>query len=175
MHRLAAVALALLLAAPVAAADGPLSKGRMNVGLGANGGSGFFTIGASFGYFVIDRLRPALSVAYTWHSGSGVTSHEVDTDLSLRYYLVDARPIAPFLVIDGGYIHLAYEGAFDDRFDFFSVGGGAGILWAVTRSFGLEVTVGLIDYLGADQLLFDSDVLPEGVSFKWSFGFSVMF
>lgn len=174
MHRFAALALVALLAAP-AAADSPLAKGRMNVGLGANGGSGYFTIGASFGYFVIDRLRPAISVAYTYHSPKGYTSHEVETDLSLRYYLLDPKPISPFLVVDGGYIHLAYVGAFDDDFDFFSVGGGAGVLWALTKRFALDVTIGVVDYLGADPVLFESGVLPEGVSFRWSFGLNVMF
>ena len=175
MHRFAFFALIALLAVPAAAAEGPLSKGRMNVGLGANGGSGYFTIGASFGYFVIDRLRPGISLAYTYHSPSGYTSHEVETDLSLRYYFLDPRPVSPFVVVDGGYIHLAYDGAFDDEFDFFSVGGGLGVLWAMTKSLALDVTVGLVDYLGADPVLFDYEVLPEGVSFRWSFGLNVMF
>jgi hypothetical protein len=166
---------ALLAPGPLMA--GPLSQGRMTVGLGGGGGPGHVTVGASFGYFVIDQLRPAIAVSYTWQDFDFAQTHEVDTELSLRYYVLDltTAPISPFIEANGGVIWLGYRGSsLDGDYAFGSLGGLGGVLFMVGPHFGIEAFAGVISYHGVDQALLDREVVPE-VDFRWGFGFSVLF
>lgn len=172
---LAAVAVAL---ATTTAAAGPLSQGQMSVGLGASGGARSVSVGAGFGYFVIDQLRPGVSMTYTWQGGDVADAHRVFSELSLRYYFLDLRtsPVSPFVEANGGVVWLGYRGGgYDDDYVFYTVGGLAGALFMVGEHFGVEASAGVITYLGQDQILVDEGIVPKDVAFRWGLGFSAFF
>ena len=171
---------ALLLTLSTAHAEGRFDQGKMNLGLGAGGGSSStsssFSISASFGYFVIDRLRPSIAVSYRWQDFDGFGStHEVNTNLALRYYLVETDTVSPFLVVDGGHVHLVDNAFFKDDFDYFSIFMGGGATVAITDNFGLDIILGAIRYLGVDDKLIDRKVVDDGFAFYWTAGFTVSF
>lgn len=176
MSRIAVALLALALAAPASA--GPLSQGRMSVGVGAAGGPRTVSVGAGFGYFVIDQLRPGISLTYTWQGGDEADAHRLFTELALRYYILDLRssPVSPFVEANGGVVWLGYRGAsFDEDYVFYTAGGLAGALFLVGQHFGIEASAGVIAYFGQDQLLVDAGVVPDDVDFRWGLGFSAFF
>ncbi|GMV42097.1 MAG: hypothetical protein AMXMBFR64_38130 [Myxococcales bacterium] len=168
----------LLLLLPAMATAGPLSQGRMSVGLGASGGPRTVSVGAGFGYFVIDQLRPGIALTYTWQGSDVADAHRLFTELSLRYYILDllSGPVSPFIEANGGVVWLGYRGdRLDEDYVFYTVGGLGGALFMVSRNFGLEAFAGVIAYLGADAVLVEAGVLPEDVDFRWGLGFSVLF
>lgn len=172
----AIAALAVLLPAMVSA--GPLSQGRMSVGVGASGGRSTVSVGAGFGYFVIDQLRPAVSLTYTWLGGDYADAHRLFTELSLRYYFLDLRtsPITPFVEANGGVVWLGYRGDVpDEDYVYYTVGGLGGVLFMVGAHFGVEAFAGVIAPLGADAVLIDAGVVSKDVDFRWGLGFSVLF
>lgn len=179
MRRLAGLVLAALsLLLPAAALAGPLSQGRMSVGLGASGGPRTVSVGAGFGYFVIDQLRPGVSLTYTWQGGDRADAHRLFTELSLRYYFLDLKTtaISPFLEANGGVVWLGYRGdALDEDYVFYTAGGLGGVLFMMGQNFGIEGFAGVIAYLGADEALVDAGVVPKDVDFRWGLGFSVLF
>jgi len=161
--------------AAFAESTGRFDQGKMSVGFGAGGGKGFFNVAASYGYFVIDRLRPEISLSYHYQNMDPGKVHEVRSNLGLRYYILDSDPISPFLVVEGGHIHLVQTDIFEGEYDFFSVAGGAGLNLRITGNFGLELVAGAIRYIGVDKILHQRKTVPEGVNFWWNLGFSVVF
>lgn len=157
------------------AEDSLFSQGRMNISLGAGGGAGTFTVAGNFGYFVTDGLRPGVATRYTYQDQSSYSTHEVEGELSLRYYLMDADPIAPFVVVDTTVVHLDYSGAFNDAYTYFGVGAGGGLFVRVARSMGIEVVAGAVHYLGVDRVLTQSGAVPDGIAFRWNVGLALFF
>jgi len=177
-HRiLGLVVLLLTIVVPSAsqAQDGLFSKGRMNVSLGAGGGSGTFTVAGNFGYFVMDGLRPGIATRYTYQKQSAYSTDEVEGELSLRYYLMDADPIAPFVVVDTTVVHLSYSGSFDEQYTYFGVGAGAGLFVRMAQSLGIEIVAGAVHYLGVNSVLTQSGAVPEGIAFRWNVGLALFF
>ena len=162
---------------------GLFSKGRMNVGLGAGGATGTFTVAGNFGYFVLDGLRPGIATTYTYKKQSGYTTNEVVGELSLRYYVMEPAPIAPFVVVDTSIIHLSFGGdyvktfggAIDGDYTYYGVGAGAGLFVRMGKSLGIEGIVGAVQYLGVDSVLTERKAVPEGISFRWSVGLALFF
>jgi len=154
---------------------GMFSQGRMNVGLGAGGGDGMFTVSGSYGYFVIDGLRPGIAVQYTYQKQPNYSSNEVQGEFSLRYYLMEPNPIAPFVVADTSVINLSYSGDFNEEYTYYSVGGGGGVFMRAGKHMGFEVMAGAVKYLGVDSVLTELGAVPKGVSFRWSIGLAFFF
>ena len=160
-------------AALAAGGRSPIAKGGATFGVTGGGGADYFAIGGQYGYFIADGLRPGISLLYINQSPDPLEVNQLDTTLSLRYYLIDLDTLFPFVEGDGGMTYLSYSApGFDESYTFYRVGGGGGVLMMVAPRFGVEVAVGVDNYVGVDTVLLDAGVIPEGPSFRWSFGFS---
>ena len=104
-----------------------LQQGRYSLGLSGGFSNSSVSVGAGFGYFVIDRLQPSVNLAYTWQGVDAFTTHQLRTRLELRYYFVETEIVSPFVFADGAHIYLAYRGTVDEDHNFFYAGGGGGI------------------------------------------------
>ncbi|HIA04372.1 MAG TPA: hypothetical protein EYN66_21180 [Myxococcales bacterium] len=170
------LSLLFILAGTAFADSGRFSKGRMSLGVGAGGGSGSFVVSGNYGYFVVDRLRPDIGLSYQYQDFGNANAQQIRGNLSLRYYLVDADPISPFLITSGGIIQLIHSGAgLDDSFTYYSVAGGLGGNMRLSRTLAMEVVVGGIQYLGVAQELLDREAVDEGVNFWWNLGLQISF
>jgi len=152
-----------------------LSRGRFSFGLGLGFTGHSVSVGGSFGYLVADRLQPSISQTYTWQGADLYDAHELTTILELRYYIVQTGIFAPFVYADGGHVFLAYRGqVLDEDHNFFTAGGGVGILLMLADHVGLQLAVRLGTWLGADDALFDRGVLEEGLVVSGRFGLAVV-
>ncbi len=176
-----ATSVMLLCAAVCTAQASPVEKGKMTFGVLGGGGPGYFAIGGEFGYFVLDGLRPAVSVVYQGQEstsfGQTLTSSEVELTGSLRYYIeIPETPVYPFPEVELGTIFFDYETqGVTNSFQFYRIGVGGGVLAMVSRNFGLEVTLGVDQYTGVDELLTQIGFVPDELEFRYGFGFSVSF
>ena len=155
----------------------PIEEGRMMFGAVLGGGTGYFAVGGQFGYFVLDGLRPSLSVVYQTQSSGALETSEVETTPGLRYYIgIPETSLYPFAETELGVNSLSYEieGA-SKSFLFYRAGAGGGLLAMISRNFGLEVTLGVDQFFGADEILKDIGFIPDGLAFRYNFGFSVSF
>lgn len=172
-----ACVLAAVCSSGPAGAQGRFDEGRMTLGLGGGGGQGSFHVAGNFGYFVVDRLRPGISLAYSWQDLDPGAMHTFETSASLRYYFFEHEMVSPFALVETGHIHMVvsdFSEALDGEFDYFSVAGGGGVFVVLGQAFGLEVTGGIIQYLGADDALTKSGVIEEGPAFWWNVGFALV-
>lgn len=181
MNRLGMIALAIFSLSFFAPANhaqaSPIEEGRMMFGAVLGGGTGYFAVGGQFGYFVLDGLRPSLSVVYQTQSAGGLETSEVETTAGLRYYIgIPETSLYPFAETELGVNSLSYEieGA-SESFLFYRAGAGGGLLAMLNRNFGLEVALGVDQFFGADPILKDIGFIPEGLAFRYNFGFSVSF
>ena len=155
----------------------PIEQGRMMFGAMLGGGTGYFAVGGQFGYFVVDGLRPSLSVVYQTQSSGVLETSEVETTPGLRYYFgIPETSLYPFAEVELGIKSLSYEieGA-SESFLFYRAGAGGGLLAMLNRNFGLEVALGVDQFFGADEILKQIGFIPEGLAFRYNFGFSVSF
>ncbi len=174
------VFLIVLFAVSAAAEDEPerpslLQKGRYSLGLSGGFSNASVSVGAGFGYFVIDRLQPSVGLGYTWFGDDAFTTHQLKTSLELRYYFIETDVVSPFVFVDGAHVYLAYRGAVDEDHNFFYAGGGGGILLVIGRSVGLTLGIGVGAYLNEDEVLVQRNVLPDGVAVSGRFGLDVLF
>ena len=153
----------------------PIEQGKMMFGVVLGGGSGYFAVGGEFGYFVLDGLRPSLSVIYQTQTAGILTSSEVETTPGIRYYIeIPGTLFYPFAEAELGINSFSYEvnGA-ADSFLFYRAGFGGGVLAMLSSNFGLEVSLGADQFVGADQILYDTGFLPDGLAFRYNFGLSI--
>ena len=151
-----------------------LTRGRFSFGLGGGFTTRSVTVGGSFGYLVADGLVPSISQAYTWQGGDGFDAHRLSTSLELRYYFIQTGTIAPYVFADTGHIFLAFRGVGDEDHNYFTVGGGLGVLFILGEHLGLQLGVRLGTWLGADQSLYDREVLDDGLVISGVFGLSLI-
>ena len=166
----------LMVGSPRAEAS-PIDQGKMMFGVVLGAGTGYFALGGEFGYFVLDGLRPSLSVVYQTQSSRGLETSEVETTPGLRYYVgIPETSLYPFAEGELGITSLSYEieGA-SESFLFYRAGVGGGLLAMLHRNFGLEVTLGVDQFFGADATLKDIGFIPDDLAFRYNFGFSVSF
>jgi hypothetical protein len=156
----------------------PIDQGKMMLGVVLGGGTGYFAFGGEVGYFVLDGLRPSLSVVYQTQTSRGLETSEVETTPGLRYYVgIPETSLYPFAEGELGINSLSYEikGVASDSFLFYRAGVGGGLLYMLHRNFGLEVTLGVDQFFGADSILKNLGFIPDGLAFRYNFGFSVSF
>ena len=161
------------MAIPVSAS--PIQEGRMMFGLALGGGSGYFGIGGSAGYFVADGLRPSLGLMYQTQDSGLLTATEFSVTPGLRYYFGGLEStFFPFVdgEIGSHWLNFEVNGASQD-FQFYRLGVGGGLLWMLSRNFGLEVSCGFDQYVDGDASLVEFGFLPEGLEFRYNLGFSI--
>lgn len=162
----------VVLLAPLAQAN-DLKRGRMSFGLSGGFGNRSVTIGGSFGYFVATGLVPILSQSYSWAGGDSVDSHQLRTDLELRYYVIDTSTVAPFVFGDIGHVFLAFRGSgVDEDHNLGTAGGGGGLLIRLGGVVGLELGVRVGAWFGAPDSLYDRGFIDEGAIVSGRFGLS---
>jgi len=153
---------------------GPIDQGKMMFGVVLGGGNGYFAVGGEYGYFVLDGLRPSLSVIYQTQTANQLTSQEVETTPGLRYYIqLPGTSLYPFAETELGVNSFSYEvNGVSDSFLFYRGGVGGGLLAMISSNFGFEVSLGFDQFFGADQILYDIGFLPDGLAFRYNFGLS---
>lgn len=161
-----------------------LKKGDMLLSVGGGLSKDSFSIGGTFGYFFSPRWLLGTSYFFTLENDSYLTTTDegslVSEDISIQYhdwnlfgrfYLITKGSIFPFLYGGGGYLHYGYSGdSVPTRsYDLWSLAGGAGVMASIARHFGVELTVGVREYVAVpaelDDASFDSTV------FEWRVGF----
>ena len=154
----------------------PIEQGRMSVGVGLGGGSGAFSIGGEFGYFVLDGLRPSAQVQYnTVDVGTGTYS-EFEAGAGLRYYIdVIVLPLYPFVGVEGASHQLTWEpdGGASQSYSHGRFGVEGGTLLMLGRRFGVELALGYDKLIGVDSNLLNDGVLDEEWVFRWGLGFAL--
>jgi hypothetical protein len=175
------IALAILLAslalAPAVGAErGLFSEGKQSFGLGLGGGGDSFVFSGGYGYFVSDGLKPSTAIRFTWIRSGDATSKQLDWEVGARYYFTKPAPISPIAHVFGTLTRLGYEHTvLDGNYTYYNVGVAGGIFMRVGPSIGLELTGGMLQYMGADQELIDSDVVPDEPEPFYRLGVSLMF
>jgi hypothetical protein len=148
----------------------------MSLGLGGGGGSGYFALSGSVGRFLVDRFQASLGVSYQYQDFGNANAQQVRGNLSLRYYLMDTDPISPFVVGDVGTVRLIHSGdGLEESFTYYSTAAGVGGNMRLGGNLALEFVIGGIQYLGVEQLLFDREVVKEGINLWWNIGLQVGF
>ena len=154
----------------------PIEQGRMSLGLGLGGGSGAFSVGGEFGYFVLDGLRPSVQASYnTVDVGTGDVS-EFEIGAGLRYYLdLVVFPLFPFAELEGASHQLTWEpnSGGSESYSHGRIGVGAGALLMLGRHFGVELSAGYDSLVGIDSRLLDQGAVDEGWTFRWGLGFAL--
>jgi hypothetical protein len=166
---LATLVLAVLAGAPDASAA-TFGKGRYSLGLTGGGGQSSASIGASFGYMVLDGLQPSLAVGYNWSGHDLGDSHKLETTLELRYYIYEFQFLAPFVFVNTSHIYLAFRGTPEEDHNFFRAGGGVGVAILVSRAIAFSINVSIGGWLGANQSLYDRGILADPPLFSYGFG-----
>jgi hypothetical protein len=179
MIRTAALATTLLCLAlsPTASAEmGLFSEGKQSFGLGLGGGTDQFVFSGGYGVFVRDGFKPATSLRFSWSRSGDASATQLDWEVGARYYFTKPEPISPLAHVFTTITRLNYEHtllAGDYVYGNLGVAGGVFIL--VGQAVGLEVTGGLLQYLGADEELIRADVLPDGIDPFYRLGISLLF
>jgi hypothetical protein len=179
MNRMITLAtlLAALAVAPLASAErGLFSEGKQSFGLGLGGGGDSFVFAGGYGYFISDGLKPSTSVRFTWSRSGDATSKQLDWEVGARYYFTEPKPISPLAHVFTTVTRLGYEHTVvDGNYTYYNVGVAGGIFMLVGRSIGIEVTGGVVQYMGVDPELLDHDVVPDEPDPFYRLGVSLMF
>lgn len=174
--RFASLLLLVALFTSAAPADArELKQHDMLFSLGGGFSNDSYTIGAQYGYFVLDCLMPGAKYFYTHEKGQiagldyAVDQHQAN--LFLRYYILTKGMVFPFITADSGYLRYDQSGdALVERgLNLWSLFGGAGVVVFFSKNFAAEVTAGWRQYFSVpdDLKANDFDERP----FEWNLGF----
>jgi len=157
----------------------PFAKGDMEAALNlAMAGSGdyfYFGAGASYSYYVIDRLAPGIEINYTHvflNQDFGYSEPNTITMLPfLKFVVMRSRSVAPYLIAAGGY---QAEWGSDVATNAWIAGGGGGVHVGLGKHFALNIQLlalyywygntrvysyrdgGIVNYDGNDYVCSDS-------------------
>lgn len=123
------------LSPPLRYGDGGTSHFGFMLGLGTGGGGFNYAAGLDYGYFVANGIAPGVELQVTGGTGLLTTGLALGT---LRLVPIRSGDFSLFLIGRAGRVFLSDHG------DGYGAGGGAGIIFFVSRNFGLQVAY---DYL----------------------------
>jgi hypothetical protein len=169
--------LTLLTGAPSARAEmGLFSEGKQSFGLGLGGGADQFVFSGGYGLFVRDGLKPSTSIRFSWSRTGDASTEQLDWEVGARYYFSKPEPISPLAHVFTTVTRLSYDHpTLTGDYVYGNLGVAGGVFILVGRAIGLEVTGGLLQYLGADEELIRADVLPDGIDPFYRLGLSLLF
>jgi len=164
-----------------------LHQGGMMVSLGGGLSQNSFSIGGTFGYFVLKPLMVGTSYYFTQENQSMLvgdqdgwrkedyTARSHDVTVFGRYYLLTRGAFFPFLYAGGGYENYGWSGSavVEQSFHLWSALAGGGIMAVLAERFGIEVTAGVRRYLVVPGELEQSDF--DKTAFEWRIGFGLYF
>jgi hypothetical protein len=167
--------LVLTLSASAASAQSSLlAQGRYSLGFSGGLASRSVSVGAGFGYFVFERLQPAVSLGYTYVGTDEADSHQLRTTVELRYYVLESGWLAPYLAVEGGHVFLEGKGFGSDRnYHLGYVGGTLGALVLVGSTVGLQMGLGLGTYPDVPPDLVERRVVEDGLVITGRFGLTL--
>lgn len=173
---LAATILCLVIAPTASAEMGLFSQGKQSFGLGLGGGTDQFVFSGGYGLFVRDGLKPSTSLRFSWSRAGDASSTQLDWEVGARYYFTKPEPISPLAHVFTTITRLNYEHTvLQGDYVYGNLGVAAGVFMLLGQAVGLEVTGGLLKYLGADEGLIRAGVLPDGLDPFYRLGISLLF
>jgi hypothetical protein len=102
------------------------------LGIASGGGDTAFSLGGSYGYYVLPGLAPGLQVVGT---GASKSANTLEVSPYLRYVLYRSWDVSPFVIGKAGRL---FVGSGLD--DLTILGGGGGIVWFLSQRIGLQLT-----------------------------------
>lgn len=173
--RLSLVAMLLAISCVTPAHARELKQHDMFLSIGGGFSNDSYTLGAQYGYFVLNCLMPGVRYFYTHEKGSiGDLDYTVDqhqANLFLRYYILTKGSVFPFVTADSGYLRYDQGGdALQERgLNLWSLFGGAGVVVFFSRNFAAEITAGWRQYFSVPEDLKNSNF--DERPFEWNLGF----
>ena len=173
---LIALLASLTIASPAKAEMGLFSEGKQSFGLGLGGGADQFVFSGGYGLFVRDGLKPSTSIRFSWSRAGDASTKQLDWEVGARYYFSEPKPISPLAHVFTTVTRLAYDHTLlNGDYVYGNMGVAAGVFVLIGEAIGLEVTGGLLTYIGVDEELLQADIIPDGVDPFYRLGVSLLF
>jgi len=155
---------------------GLFSEGKQSFGLGLGGGADQFVFSGGYGLFVRDGLKPATSIRFSWSRAGDASTKQLDWEVGARYYFSKPKPISPLVHVFTTLTRLSYDHTvLSGDYVYGNMGVAGGVFVLIGEAIGLEITGGLLHYIGVEEELIRADVIPDGVDPFYRLGVSLLF